>query len=153
MVTAAMSAPLTRGHSPAPLGDQLMHEQRLRTALHRLCASGWEERLAPLARHMAERHLVRARSEDGSPLRRLDLETLRDALTGLLMPDDDDDDDDDDGWLIYRLIVEGAEPAQVAAERGIDEAELVDLLREAVESLAIQYEDVANAHLDEAPMV
>jgi hypothetical protein len=60
---------------------------------------------------MAERHLVRARRENGAPLRRLNLDVLRKALSRLLI------EDDDEGLLVYQLVVEGTEPALVAAER------------------------------------
>lgn len=57
----------------------------------------------------------------------------------------------EDGYLIYQLVVEGAEPAQVAAERGVSRATLVEQLREAVDELAMEYEDTANAHLNDIP--
>jgi hypothetical protein len=61
---------------------------------------------------MAQRHLVQARNEDGTPLRRLDLKVLRDALNYLLS-------EDDDGYLIYQVIVADREPAQVACELNV----------------------------------
>jgi hypothetical protein len=63
----------------------------------------------------------------------LDLEVLRTALSRLLSLDDD-------GYLIYQLVVEGMEPAQVAAERGISRPVLVEQLRDAVGALATRYE-------------
>ena len=54
-----------------------------------LQARGWEQRLHPLATHMAEKHLVRARGYAGAPLRHLDLEVLREALSRLLHNEDD----------------------------------------------------------------
>jgi hypothetical protein len=45
-------------------------------------------------------------------------------------------DEWEDGYLIYQLVVEGMEPAQVAAERGVSRATLVEQLRDAVDELA-----------------
>jgi hypothetical protein len=73
-------------------------------------------------------------------------DVLRTALSRLLSQDDDN------GYLIYQLVVEGAEPAQVAAERGVSRAVLVEQLRDAVDELAMEYEDTANAHLDGSPV-
>ena len=103
------------------------------------------KRLAPLAQHMAEKRLVRARGDVGASLRRLDVHTLREALGRMLCHEWED------GYLIYQLVVEGAEPAQVAAERGVSRATLVEQLREAVDELAMEYEDTANAHLNDMP--
>jgi hypothetical protein len=103
------------------------------------------KRLAPLAQHMAEKRLVRARGDVGASLRRLDVHTLREALGRMLCHEWED------GYLIYQLVVEGAEPAQVAAERGVSRATLVEQLREAVDELAMEYEDTANAHLTDIP--
>jgi hypothetical protein len=94
---------------------------------------------------MAAKCLVRARGHAGAPLRHLDPDVLRTALSGLLR------DEWDDGYLIYQLVVEGAEPALVARERGVSRPALVELLRDAVDALAIQYEDVANGCLDDTP--
>jgi hypothetical protein len=91
---------------------------------------------------MASKALVRGRSEHGSPLRRLDLDVLRQALSRLILGGDVD------GLLVYQLVVEGAEPALVAAERGVSRAALVEELREAVDALAVEYEDEANKALD-----
>src|SRR5438067_9410495 len=98
-------------------------------------ARGWQQRLAPLAQHMAERRLVCARGYAGAPLHRLDLEVLRDALGNLLR----DPEAWEDGYLIYHIVVEGAEPATTAAGRGVSEAALVDELRDAVDRLATEY--------------
>jgi hypothetical protein len=129
----------------APRSDHLAHERRLQQCLCALQARGWEQRLQPLAQHMAAQHLVRARGHAGAPLRHLDLDVLREALSRLLSQDDDD------GYLISQLVVEGMEPALVAAERGVSLAMLVELLRDAVDELAMEYEDSANLHLDERP--
>jgi hypothetical protein len=96
---------------------------------------------------MAERRLVRAPSHAGTPLRHLDPDVPRTALSRLLSPDDDD------GYLIVQLVVEGIDPALVARERGTSRPALVEQLRAAVEVLACEYEDVANAHLHENPAV
>jgi hypothetical protein len=62
---------------------------------------------------MAAKRLVRARGDAGAPLRHLDVQVLRKALSRMLSQDDDD------GYLIFQLGVEGTEPALVAAERGV----------------------------------
>jgi hypothetical protein len=121
-----------------PLGDG----RRLDECLRALEACG-RERLAPLAQHMAQKRLVRARGDVGAPLRHLDIHTLREALRRMLRQDDDA------GYLIVRLVVEGAEPDQVAAEQGVSRAVLVERLRHAVDELAIEYEDVAYASVGE----
>ena len=92
----------------APHSDHLAHERRLQQSLCALQARGWEQRLQPLAQHMAAQHLVCARGHAGARLRHLDLEVLREALSRLLSQDDDD------GYLISQLVVEGMEPALVA---------------------------------------
>jgi hypothetical protein len=61
------------------------------------------------------------------------------------------EEEDDDGHLVYQLVVEGADPALVAREHGVSQAELVDLLRDAVEGLAVAHEDTANGYLAEGP--
>jgi hypothetical protein len=100
-------------------------------------------RLAPLAQHMAAKRLVRARGDAGAPLRHLDVGVLREALSRMLCYEWDD------GYLIYQLVVEGAVPAQVAAEQGVSRAVLVERFRHAVDELAIEYEDVAYASVGE----
>jgi hypothetical protein len=78
-------------------------------------------------------------------VRRLDVRTLREALSRMLRHEWED------GYLIYQLVVEGAEPAQVARERGVSRPVLVEQLRNAVGALAGQYEHLANGHLNEWP--
>ena len=56
---------------------------------------------------------------------------------------------DGDGYLIYQLV-EGAEPAQIAAERGVSRLMLTEMLRDAIDQLAVEHEDVAYASV--APM-
>jgi hypothetical protein len=58
----------------------------------------------------------------------------------------------EDGYLIFLLMVDGAEPGQVAAERGVSRATLVEQLRDAVGSLACRYEHLANGHLNDWPV-
>jgi hypothetical protein len=60
--------------------DRLAQEQRMRHAWRILNGHGWRERLAPLAQHMGNRRLVRARSDRGTALALLDLDTLHEAL-------------------------------------------------------------------------
>jgi hypothetical protein len=54
----------------------------------------------------------------------------------------------EDGYLIYQLVVENMDPAAVAAERGMSRLMLTELLRDAVDALAVEYEDVANMSLN-----
>jgi hypothetical protein len=54
------------------------------------------------------------------------------------------------GYLIYQLVVEGVEPALVAAERGVSRLMLTELLRNAVDALAVEYEDTAYASVGES---
>jgi hypothetical protein len=68
----------------------------------------------------------------------LDPDVLRAALSRMLS-------EDDDGYLIYQLVVEGAEPAQVAAERGVRLLMLTEQLRDAIDQLAMEVEDIAYA--------
>ena len=127
-----------------PTSGPLADRRRREGCLCALEACGWE-RLAPLAQHMAKKRLVRARGDVGAPLRHLDVHTLRAALLRMLSLDDDA------GYLIYQLVVEAAEPALVARERDVTQAVLLEQLREAVEVLALEYEDVANAHPNAGP--
>ena len=73
----------------------------------------------------------------GAPLRHLDPEVLRAALCRRLS------EQWEGGSLIYQLVVEGAEPAAVAVERGVSRPALVELLRDAVDELALEYEETA----------
>jgi hypothetical protein len=85
--------------------------------------AGWEQRLAPLAQHMAQQQLVRAARRPGGSVRPLDLERLRTALCSLVHHHPDR------GYLVVELTVEGREPAQVATERGTSRPALVEMLR------------------------
>jgi hypothetical protein len=96
---------------------------------------------------MAAQRLVRARGYAGAPLRHLDLELLRMALSRLLR------EEGDGASLIVELIVNGTEPAQVARERGVSRPALVEDLRRAVGALATCYERLANGDLNEWPAV
>ena len=127
-----------------PASGPLAHSRSLDECLRALEACG-RQRLAPLAQHMAEKRLVRARGDSGASLRRLDVHTLREALSRMLRHGWED------GYLIYQLVVEGMEPVQVAAERGVSRATLVEQLRDAVGSLACRYEHLANGHLNDWP--
>ena len=129
-----------------PASGPLAHSWSLDDCLRALEACG-RERLAPLAQHMAQRRLVRARGDVGASLRRLDVHTLREALSRMLCHEWED------GYLIYQLVVEGAEPAQVAAERGVSRATLVEQLRDAVGALAIRYERLANGDLNDSSAI
>ena len=95
---------------------------------------------------MSNKRLVRARGDVGASLRRLDVHTLREALSRMLCHEWED------GYLIYQLVVEGAEPAQVAAERGVSQPALVEQLRNAVGALAVRYERLANGDLNDYPV-
>jgi hypothetical protein len=117
--------------------------RRLEECLRTLEACG-RARLAPLAQHMADRRLVRACGDVGAPLRHLDVGVLRGALGRMLCHESAD------GYLIYQLVVEGAEPAQVAAERGASRPALVEQLREATGRLALAYEQEAYASAGES---
>jgi hypothetical protein len=130
--------------SDIPASGSRAARQRLDECLRALEACG-RERLAPLAQHMANARLVRGRGAAGAPLRRLDVQVLHKALSRMLCYEWED------GYLIYQLAVEGAEPGQVAAERGVSRAVLVEQLRDAVDELAMEYEDTANAHLNDIP--
>ena len=135
----------TAAYPDVSASGQLAHEWRLQQcALH---ARGWELCLAPLAQHMAAQRLVRARGYAGAPLRHLDLELLRTALSRLLR------EEGDGASLIVELIVNGTEPAQVARERGVSRPALVEDLRRAVGALATCYERLANGDRNEWPAV
>jgi len=47
-------------------------------------------------------------------------------------------------------VVEGMEPAQVARERDVSQAVLLEQLRDAIDQLAMEYEDVAYASVGES---
>jgi hypothetical protein len=98
---------------------------------------GWEQRLQPLATHLATQKLVRARGYTGAPVRHLDLGLLREALCRLLRAESEG------ASLIVALVVEGADPPAVAAERAVSRPALVEQLRDAVRALAIRYERLA----------
>jgi hypothetical protein len=123
--------------------DHLAHERRLQQCLGTLQTRGWEQRLQPLATHMVTQRLVRARGYTGVPVRHLDLGLLREALSRQLRTE----------WesasLIVELAVEGADPAVVAAERGVSRPALVEQLPDAGGALATRYEKVAGCDLND----
>jgi hypothetical protein len=55
--------------------------------------------------------------------------------------------------LIIELVVEGTDPAVVAAEHGVSRPGLVEQLRDAVGALACRYERLANGDLNAWPAV
>jgi hypothetical protein len=124
--------------------DHLAHERHLAQCLRALRARGWEQRLQPLATHMAAQHLVRGRGHAGAPLRHLDVQVLREALSSLLR------EEWEEGYLIFQLVVEGVDPAHAATERGVSRPALIEMLRDAVDELAMEYEDVAYASVGES---
>jgi hypothetical protein len=63
---------------------------------------------------------VRARGYAGAPVRHLNLELLREALSRLLRAEGES------ASLIVELVVNGREPAQVARERGVSRLALVE---------------------------
>ena len=125
--------------------DHLAQEQRMRRALRILNGHGWRERLAPLAQHMGNRRLVRARSDRGTALALLDLDTLHEALMRLQRHDPSQ------AYLIIALVVENAPADVVAADVGIDPAHLIRALGEAVRALARAYESVTCAGAVDEP--
>jgi hypothetical protein len=68
---------------------------------------------------------------------------LEEALSRLLR------DDPGQGRLIVQVVVEGGDPAVVAAERAVSRPVLVEQLREAVGALAYHYELVAYGSVGE----
>jgi hypothetical protein len=107
--------------------------------LRSLEAPRWQQRLAPLAQALVDLRLVRGRNEQGAPVRHLDAEVLRATLCQLLQ------EGDESAYLAYQALVEGMDADWLAAERGVSRPALMELLREAVDQLAIEYEDVAYA--------
>jgi hypothetical protein len=137
--------PTGQARSSASRFADAVEQRRLDECLHALHATGWEQRLAPLAHHMTTQRLVRARGYAGGHLRQLDLTLLREALSRLLR------DQWEAGSLIVQLLAESQEPATVAAERGVSRATLVEQLREAVGRLASGYERLAGGDLNRWP--
>jgi hypothetical protein len=117
----------------------------MRHAWRILNGHGWRERLAPLAQHMGNRRLVRARSDRGTVLALLDLDTLHEALMCLQRHDPSQ------AYLIIALVVENAPADVVAADMGIDPAHLVGALGQAVRALARAYESVTCAGAVDKP--
>ena len=117
----------------------LAQERHRQRALRTITGPGWRQRLAPLAEHMGNRRLVRARSDRGGALAVLDLDTLQQALVRLLglAPTQ--------GYLVVRLALENAPAHIVAAETGIDPVQQVATAKAALAALALEYESVAFA--------
>jgi hypothetical protein len=88
---------------------------------------------------MANRRLVRARSDCGAALALLDLDIHQEALLRLLRHRPVK------GYLVVALTIENAPTEVVAADVGIHRAHLVGALREAVVTLALEYEAVTFA--------
>src|SRR5437762_3281574 len=116
--------------------DHLAQEQHLQRALRPIDGHGWRQRLAPLAQHMGNRWLVRARSDRGAALAPLDLDRLREALMRLQRHDPVQ------AYLFVALAVENAPADIVAADVGLDRAHQVPTLGKAVAALALAYESV-----------
>jgi hypothetical protein len=90
---------------------------------------------------MADHSLVRAHGYECAFARQLDLDVLRDALSTML------EEQLEDGYLIVQLLIEEREPALVARELDVSQAALLAMSRDALEDLAIFYEDAAFAAL------
>jgi hypothetical protein len=131
---------------PAVSSDPRAHERRPQQCLGALQTPGWEQRLQPLATHLATQKLVRARGYTGVPVRHLDVGLLREALIRLLRAECES------ASLIVALVVEADEPGAVAAERGVSRPALVEQLRNAVGALAVRYERLANGDLNDYPV-
>ena len=84
-------------------------ERRMQRATRIVTGDGWRARLAPLAEHMRNRRMIRARSDHGAALALLDLGTLHVALMRLLQHNPSQ------GYLVVRLAVENA-PAEVVEQ-------------------------------------
>jgi hypothetical protein len=119
--------------------DHLAQERRMQRLVRTINGNGWRQRLAPLAEHMGNRRLVRARSDRGAALALLDLDTLQAALMRLL------GHDPIQASLIIALAVENAPAAVVAAELSMAHAQLTGELHKAVAALARHYEHIAFA--------
>jgi hypothetical protein len=129
MATAATAA------SP----EALATERRMQRTMRIVNGNGWRQRLAPLAEHMGNRRMIRARSDCGAALALLDLGTLQVALLRLLQHKPSQ------GYLVVRLAVDNAPAAVVVAETGIAPAQQVAAARAALAALALEYESVAFA--------
>ena len=70
----------TAAYPDVSASGRLAHERRLQHCAMR--ARGWQQHVASLAQHMAEKRLVCTGGDAGAPLRHLDLDVLREALRG-----------------------------------------------------------------------
>ena len=125
--------------------EALAAERRMQRAMRIVNGDGWRSRLAPLAEHMGNRRLIRARSDCGGALALLNLDMLQAALMRLLQ------NKPGEGYLIVRLAVENAPADVVAAETGIAPAQQVAAAQAALAALALEYESVAFAAVVEEP--
>ena len=117
----------------------------MQRALRAIDGHGWRQRLAPLAEHMGNRRLVRARSDRGAALALLDLDRLREALVRLQRHDPVQ------AYLVVALAVENAPVDVMAADVGIDRAHLGGALGKAVAAPALAYESVTFTSAVEEP--
>jgi hypothetical protein len=104
---------MTTAATTAASAEALAVERRMERAMRTLTGDGWRSRLAPLAEHMGNRRMVRARSDCGGALALLSLDLLQAALMRLLQHKPGE------GYLVVRLAVENAPAEAVAAETGI----------------------------------
>jgi hypothetical protein len=125
--------------SPEPVAEDMQRVVRTITA------NGWRQRLAPLAEHLSNRRMVRARSDCGAALALLNLDMLQVALMRLLQ------NKPSQGYLVVRLAVENAPAEGVAAETGIAPAQQVAAAQAALAALALEYESVGFAAVVEEP--
>jgi hypothetical protein len=130
-----------------PRSDTLAEEQRRQGVLRALGGRAWQQRLAPLAQHMAGRRLIRARSDRGAALAfsALNLDVLREALLRLLQHSPEQ------AHLLVAVALSDSDedtPTDVrgvAAELGIAHVEVLGELHKALAALARHYEDLAFA--------
>ena len=118
----------------------------MQRALRAIDGHGWRQRLAPLAEHMGNRRLVRARSDRGAALDLLDLDRLPEALMRVQRHDPVQA-----YLLVVALAVENAPADVVAADVGLDRAHLVGALGKAVAALALACESVTFTSAVEEP--
>jgi hypothetical protein len=131
--------------TPSP--EALAVERRMQRAMRTLTGDGWRSRLAPLAEHMGNHRMIRARSDCGAALALLNLDMLQVALMRLLQ------NKPGEGYLVVRLVVENAPAEVVAAETGIAPLQQIAAAQAALAALALEYESVAFAAVVAEPGV
>jgi hypothetical protein len=89
--------------------------------------------------------LVRGRNEAGAPVRHLDGEVLRAVMCRLL------GEGDERAYLTHQLLIEGTDPAWLAAEYGTSVHALTEQLRAALQWIAATYEALAYGEPGAAP--